>query len=413
MVSQTQHIDTIVIGGGQSGLAMSYLLTRQGKDHIVLEKANRIGESWRNRWDSFTLVTPNWQLQLPGYPYDGDDPDGFLSREEVVAYLEGYAASFNPPVEFGCKVTAVEKNQSGEGYRVYTDEETYTCANVVVAAGTFQKPRIPECSSNAENEFTQIHSSEYRNPDSLPDGGVLVVGSGQSGTQIARELHESGREVCLSVSNVGRLPRRYRGKDGMWWGVQIGMTDQTVDDLDSREERFAPNPQISGKDGGQEINLHEFARDGIRLAGYLEDIDGRRAGFAQNLHENLAAADQMAAQFRKGVDKYIRETGMDLPEETVNEPQDGFQQEEIPELDLRKVGITTVLWATGYRWDYSWIDLPVFDEYGYPVQKRGVTGYPGLYFLGLHWLHKLKSGLFLGVGEDAEHVAGHLANRRE
>ncbi|MDX1614686.1 MAG: hypothetical protein R3300_10285 [Candidatus Promineifilaceae bacterium] len=186
------------------------------------------------------------------------------------------------------------------------------------------------------------------------------------------------------------------------------MTEQTVDQLDSLEERFDANPHVSGKDGGQDINLHEFARQGINLLGHLEDIQGRKAILAPDLHENLTAADQMATQFRKGVDKLVQKTGMDVPEETVDEPQDGFEQEAISELDLDRAGIKTILWATGFDWDFSWIKLPVFDKYGYPIQERGVTEYPGLYFLGLHWLHALKSGLFLGVGDDAAHIAEHI-----
>ncbi len=238
---------------------------------------------------------------------------------------------------------------------------------------------------------------------------MLVVGSGQSGCQIAQELNESGRQVYLCTSRVGRLPRWYRGKDGMWWAVPLGMVDKTVDKLDSPAERFTPNPQISGKDGGQDINLHQFARDGIVLLGHLEDLQGRQATLAPNLHQNLAAGDKMATQFRKGVDKYIEKAGLDVPEETVVEPQDGYEQEEITELDLAQAGLSTIIWATGFNWDFSWVRLPIFDEYGYPIQQRGVTEYPGLYFLGLHWLHTLKSGLFLGVGEDAEHIAEHIA----
>lgn len=411
---QVEKKNTVIVGGGQSGLTMSYLLTQQDRDHVVLEKHQRIGETWRRRWDSFTLVTPNWQLQLPGHPYQGDDPEGFLTRDEVVNYLEEYAARFNPPIRFGVEVTAIEKNEDGNGYLVHTPDRVYEATNVVVAVGTFQYPSIPAFSQNVPEEITQLHSRDYQNPEALPEGSVLVVGSGQSGCQIARELNESGRQVYLCTSQVGRLPRRYRGKDGFWWGVQLGMTEQTVDDLESPAERFTPNPQVSGKDGGQEINLHQFARDGIVLLGHLEDIRGQQAILAPDLEENLASADKMVTQFRKGVDKYIRKAGLDLPEETVTEPQQaGYEQEVITELDLAQAGIRTIIWATGFGRDYSWIKLPIFDEYGYPIQERGVTEHPGLYFLGLHWLHKLKSGLFLGVGEDAEHIATHIARRSE
>ena len=211
----TEQRYTIIIGGGQAGLAMSYLLTQQGRDHVVLEKSKRIGESWRQRWDSFTLVTPNWQLKLPGFPYQGNDPDGFLTRDEVVAYLQDYADLFAPPIRFGTEVISLEQNDEANGYLVYTEDQVYEAPNVVVTVGTFQMPDIPDFSHKVPDEIVQMHSSEYKNPAALPAGKVLVVGSGQSGCQIAQELHENGRQVYLCTGSAGRLPRRYRGKDGM------------------------------------------------------------------------------------------------------------------------------------------------------------------------------------------------------
>lgn len=411
MANQIEKNDTVIIGGGQAGLAMSYLLTEQGRDHVVLEKGQQVAESWRGRWDSFTLVTPNWQLQLPGHPYQGDDPDGFLVRDEVVRYLEDYVAMFNPPLRLGVKVTAVEKISEGDDFLVETTDQDYEAANVVVAVGAFQYPNIPAFSQDAPEEIPQLHSSEYQNPEALPEGNVLIVGSGQSGCQIAQELHESGRQVYLCTSRAGRIPRRYRGKDSFWWALKLGIFDQTVDELESPKERFTANPQVSGKDGGQDINLHQFARDGIVLLGHLEGFEGRRAILAPDLHQNLAIADKQAAELCKGVDKYVRKVGLDVPEESVTELQDGYEQDVNTELDLAEAEIDVILWATGFDRDFSWIDLPIFDEWGYPVQERGVTEHPGLYFLGLHWLHTLKSGLFLGVGEDAEHIAEHMAER--
>lgn len=411
MSTSVEQRDTVVVGGGQSGLAMSHLLTQQGRDHVVLEKSQQVASAWRQRWDSFTLVTPSWQLRLPGHRYTGDDPDGFLARGQVVDYLEEYAASFDPPVRFGVTATRVAADGNGS-YVVETDHGRLHADNVVIAAGTFQRPRIPPASRRLPSGIQQLHSRDYRNPDQLGDGAVLVVGSGQSGSQIAQELHESGRDVHLCVSGPGRLPRRYRGRDGMWWAMQLGIMDRTVDELDSHAERFTANPRISGRDGGQTINLHEFARDGIQLLGRLEDVRDHRALLAPDLHASLEAADTMVAEFCAGVDQYVQEAGLDAPEESLEQLQDGYAQEQVTELDLAEAGIDTVLWATGYRWDYDrWVDLPVFDGFGYPVQHRGVTEHPGLYFLGLHYLHTLKSGLFLGVGEDAQHVADHLAQR--
>ena len=409
MSTQNEMINTIIIGGGQAGLAMSYLLTQQDRDHLVLEKQEQIGDSWRGLWDSFTLVTPNWQLKLPGYPYQGDEKDGFLTRDEVIDYLEDYTAHFEPPLRFGVEVTAVLPRNEGNGYLVQTTEGDYQAQNVVVAVGAFQSPAVPEFSRKAPEAVVQLHSSEYRNPAALPQGNVLVVGSGQSGCQIAQELQESGRQVYLCTGKAGRLPRRYRGKDSFWWVNRLGLFDQTVADLESPAERFAPNPQASGRDGGQDLNLHQFAREGIRLLGHLDDFQGQKAILADDLHKNLAVADQQAAQFIQGVDKYVQMAGLDAPVESVVELQDGYEQEVITELDLARAEISTIIWATGFAWDFSWIRLPIFDEWGYPVQDRGVTQYPGLYFLGLPWLHKRKSGLFLGVGEDAEHLAEHMA----
>lgn len=253
-----------------------------------------------------------------------------------------------------------------------------------------------------------INSSESKYPYSIQAGGVLVVGSGQSGCQIAQELHKHGFPVTLCVGRAGRLPRRYRGKDGMWWAHTLGVTEQTVDELDSPAERFAANPHISGKDGGQDINLHQFARDGIRLLGHLDALQNDTLLLADDLHENLAAADQQADQLRQGVDQYIRKTGLDVPEESVNEPTDGFDQEQLRTFNLHDHQIRTIIWATGFDRDYSWIKLPIFDEWSYPIQNRGVTEVPGLYFLGLHWMYQLKSGLFLGVGDDAKYLADYI-----
>lgn len=409
MSASTEKTDTVIVGGGQSGLALSYLLTEQSRDHIVLEKRHRVGETWRQRWDSFTLVTPNWHLRLPGHCYEGSDPDGFTPREGVVGYLEAYANLFEPPVRFGANVTGVHRLD--DGYVVTVEDDIYEARNVVVAAGTFQRPRIHSSASRIPPSITQLHTAQYRNPAQLPPGPALVVGSGQSGAQIALELMESGRQVYLCVGSAGRLPRRYRQRDGMWWALQLGMLDQTVDELDSPDERFRANPQISGRNGGSDINLHEFARAGMRLLGHLNDVANGHVLLAGDLHDNLAMADTMAGRFREGVDAYVTSTGLDVPEEVVNEPTDGYEQEIQRDLNLEEASIGSIIWATGYQWDYSWVDVPVFDDRGYPIQDRGVTASPGLYFLGLHWLHTLKSGLFLGVGDDAADVAAHMARR--
>lgn len=406
-----QHLDTLIIGGGQAGLCASYHLTQADREHLVLEK-ERVDKAWRDeRWDSFTLVTPNWQLRLPGMEYDGDAPDGFLTREEMVDYLDAFIASFDPPVREGVEATAVEAAPDSDDLIVRTSADDYRADNVIVATGTFQQPGIPDFSEKLTNDVTQLHTRDYRNPDQLPPGAVLVVGSGQSGCQIAEELNESGREVYLATGSATRLPRRYRGTDSMRWLVRTGFIDRTVEDLPSPEERFRPNPHVSGRDGGHTINLHQLCRDGIALLGRAIGGQGTQVRIAPDLKENLAAADDFAQEFKQNIDKFIAAKGIDAPEDDLPELDDGYDLPVLTELDLDAAGISTIVWATGYDFDFSWVDFPIFDEYGYPIQKRGVTEQPGLYFLGLHWLHTLKSGLLLGVGEEAAHVVEHIKGR--
>lgn len=412
----TEQIEAIIIGAGHAGLSTSYYLTRASMPHLVLE-AGRVGERWRSgRWDSFTLVTPNWMCCLPGYPYAGDDPDGFLSREEVITYLQSYAQSFEAPVREGVNVTAVEKDPSG-GYTVATEGERYETPVVVVATGFFEQPKVPAEAATLPPDILQIHSSEYKNPDRVAPGAVLVVGSGQSGCQIAEELRQSGRRVYLSTGSAGRVPRRYRGRDATWWMARLKRFEQTVDELRSPREKLAGNPHLSGSRGGHTINLHRFARDGIVLLGHLRSLSSRHATFAPDLKENLAAADKMATDLKRGADEYIEKHGMDAPlPDAANtddyDGNDGYRQEAILELDLQRAGIRTIVWAAGFNVDYSFVRIPVFDEDGYPIQQRGVTSYPGLYFMGVHYQHKKKSDLFYGVGEDAAHVASVVMTRR-
>jgi putative flavoprotein involved in K+ transport len=404
-----KHFDTVVIGAGQAGLAISYYLKQAGREHIILEK-ERIGKAWRDdRWDSFTLVTPNWGLRLPGMEYDGDDPEGFLTRQEVVEYLEGFVELFDPPVQEGVEVTAVEAAPGSDNLIVRSSAGEHQAANVVVATGTFQQPKIPPFSGRLTGDVQQIHSSEYRNPGQLLPGAVLVVGSGQSGCQIAEELFEHGREVYLSTGRAGRLPRRYRGEDAARWLVRMGFFDRTVDQLPSPAARFRSNPHVSGKGGGRTLNLHRFSRDGITLLGHLRDGRGTWLDIAADLKENLAAADKFALEFKQGVDKYIQKQGLEAPEDNEPELRDGYEAPVITELDLDSAGISTIIWATGYSFDFSWVKFPIFDEFGYPIQQRGVTPQPGLYFLGLHWLHTSSSTLLAGVGDDAAHVASAIA----
>lgn len=405
----TQQIDTIIVGAGQAGLSTSYYLIQQGREHIILEQADQVAEPWRKRWDSFTLITPNWTVRLPGAEYQGDSPDSFMPRDEVVTYFEEYIEQFKMPIKFGFRVTSVEPIEAG--YLVTTDQGEFESSNVVIATGMYQHPRIPPFSANLSAEINQLHSHEYRNPEALPAGAVLVVGSAQSGCQIAEELFQEGRKVYLSVGRAGRLPRRYRGKDITWWLEEIGFTDRTIDQFPSPKVKFAGSAHGTGKDGGHTINLHQFARDGVVLLGHIQSVQEDRILLAPDLKENLANADKGEAEFLKEIDNYIEKSGLDVPEETLPELRDGYEAEVILELDLKSAGITSVIWATGFKFDFSLVKLPVFDEDGYPVQKRGVTEYPGLYFIGLQFLHTIKSGLLSGVGDDAAHIVSDLTSK--
>jgi putative flavoprotein involved in K+ transport len=404
-------IDTVIIGGGQAGLAISYYLTQEGREHVALERAPAVANAWRNqRWDSFTLVTPNLQVRMPGAEYSGDDPYGFMSLAEVTEYFDNYIERFRLPVHCGVEVFSVEK--VGDRYAVRTSEKNYKAENIVVATGLYQSPKIPPFSVEIPPSVLQLHSMEYKNPSTLPEGGVLVVGTGQSGAQIAQELYQSGRKVYLSIGSAGRVPRRYRRKDISDWFTRMGMFDTKVGELKSPQAKFAPHPQISGKNGGESLNLHQFARDGVVLLGHLHDARKGTLIIAPDLKETLAQVDQFEIDALKMVDDYIIRAGLDAPPENVPQLRDGYHQGVLTELDLRVSGISTVIWATGYAFDFSLVRLPVVDADGYPIQERGVTAYDGLYFLGMPWLHSRKSGILFGVGDDAAYLAAQIAARQ-
>ena len=407
-----QSFDTVIIGAGQAGLAASYCLKQHGCEHAVLEQAALPGSVWRDdRWDSFTLVTPNWAIRMPGAEYDGDDPDGYLPRDEIVSYFARYVARFDLPVQFDTRVASVEQKPGGKGYRVAANETLIEAANVVVATGLFQRPKIPAFGINLPSSIVQLPSGRYRNPQGLPPGAVLVVGSAQSGCQIAEELYQSGRKVFLCVGSAGRAPRRYRGRDTVEWLHITGFLDRTVDRLPSPRARFAGNPHVSGRSGGRTLNLHQFARDGVTLLGRLVGAQDGKIALAGDLKENLAKADRFEVELVKMIDGYIERTGLAAPQETLPELRDGYAVDEIRELDLRAAGVGAVIWAMGYTFDFSLVKLPVTDGEGFPVSQSGVTQYPGLYFVGLPWQPMQKTGLLVGVGEHAMHIASAIAAR--
>lgn len=403
------HIETVIVGGGQAGLATSYYLKQLGREHVILEQASQAANVWRSeRWDSFTTVTPNWALKLPGAEYNGADPAGFMSRDKLIAYFDEYIERFQPPIRFNTRVISVEPMEP-RGYRVNAVDSAIEAANVVMATGFYQLPKIPPSAAGLASDIKQFHSSTYRNPDSLSQGAVLVVGSGQSGCQIAEELCHRSHKVFLSTGGAGRLPRRYRGKDIIEWLDRIGVIDLTPEQLPPGMGKFNGIPHLSGTDGGHTLNLHQFARDGVTLLGHLRGIEGYKVMLAPDVHENLAKADQFERDGLHMIDSYIQTAGLDASPEELSQLRDGYEQPVIETLDLQASGINTVIWATGYTFDYSLIKLPVRDPDGFPIQTRGVTPYAGLYFVGVPWMPSERSGFLLGVGDSAKHIASTIA----
>jgi len=404
------HFPVIIIGGGQAGLSMSWCLKQRGIDHVVFEK-HRMGEAWRSqRWDSFCLVTPNWQCQLPGFNYSGDDPDGFMKKDQIVGYIEDYAKSFDPPLREGVAVTRLSKSPSGQ-FEVTTDQGTYTASQVVVATGGYQTSTMPRMAERFPAHLTQLHSSDYKNPDALPPGEVMVVGSGQSGCQIAEDLHLAGRRVHLCVGGAPRTARRYRGRDVVDWLHAMGYYHMPVHEHPLKERvRAKANHYVTGRDGGRDIDLRRFALEGMQLYGRLKEVRGSLLSFAPDLKHNLDNADNVADSIKNTIDKYIESSAIDAPPEPRYTPV--WQPAAEPlEFNWAQAGITSVIWSMGFGTDYRWIEAPIFDGKGYPSHTRGITSVPGIYFLGLPWQYTWGSGRFSGVAADAQFLAQTIAAR--
>jgi putative flavoprotein involved in K+ transport len=393
--------DVAIVGAGQAGLATSYWLTDRGIDHVLFER-DRPGTSWHDRWESFCLVTPNWTLNLPGFPYDGDDPDGFLLRDAIADYVMRYRDFLGAPVH---ELTEVMRlSRKGDGWAIETTRGEWSARAVVVATGAFPFRSVPPVSQSVSADVLQLHSQSYRGPSVLPEGAVPVVGSGQSGAQIVDDLVIDGREVWFSVGQSGHVPRRYRGQDTTAWFREIGFMEMPVNE----EMRQRPSMMVSGRDGGKDLNLRAFGRDGVHLVGRVIAANGSVLELKTDVSQVLDGADEVAVQIREEIDKYIAKQGLDTP---IAETE---RIEWVPDtspsrLDLEAMGINSIIWATGYHYDFSWIQAGAVDDAGFPAQQRGVTAEPGLYFVGLHGMHSVGSGLFSGVGADAEHVVGHLA----
>jgi len=407
-----KSIDSVIIGGGQAGLAMSRSLTDRGIEHVVLERG-RIAERWRSeRWDSLTLLTPRWLSRLPGYAYEGPDPDGYMGREELVSYLERYARSFPAPVEEGVTVQSVGRAPCG--YLVDTDQGAWVARNVVIATGACDRPLIPGIAAGLSSEIHQVTPTDYKNPEQLPEGGVLVVGASATGVQLAAEIQASGRQVTVAVGRHTRLPRTYRGRDILWWLQTMGLFDErTADVADLDVSREQPSMQLVGRPDRRTLDLGTLVADGVRLVGHAARADGTRVAFADDLIESVVGGDAKLAKLRARIDDFIDAMGADDDFEEA-EP---FSLTDVPdaptELDLRSEGIHTVLWATGFRREYPWLRLPILDARGEIMHDGGVTPLPGVYVMGLPFMRRRSSTFIDGQAQDAPELAEHLdAHRR-
>ena len=399
-----EQVNVLVVGAGQAGLALSHELKQRGVEHVVLERG-RIGQTWRDRWDSFCLVTPNWSVQLPGGAYAGDDPDGFMPRDEIVRWFEDYAAVIGAPVRDGVEVRSVSPARDG-GFQVATSAGDYHAQRVAMASGAYQRPHRPVTDSIPAS-ILQLDVADYRRPEELPDGGVLVIGSGQSGLQIAEELHLAGREVVVSCGRAPWVPRRIGDEDVFWWAHQTGFLDQPVEALPDPAERLTANLQNSGAGGGHSLHYRTLRDVGVTLVGRFVGADEREMRFAPDLGASVAWGDQRYGMFMGLVRRHAAERGVPVPEIVDPAPFDGAAPERLP---VARFG--TVLHATGFRPAYrEWLPWPdAFDDIGFPIHRDGESVMvSGLHFVGVHFLRKRKSSLLIGVGEDAAVVAGSIA----
>ncbi|RWO41697.1 MAG: FAD-dependent oxidoreductase [Mesorhizobium sp.] len=406
-----ETVDTLVVGGGQAGLAMSEHLSKCGVPHLVLERS-RIAERWRTeRWDSLVANGPAWHDRFPGMEFPDAGPDAFVGKEKVADYFVAYAGMIAAPIRCGVEVRSVERLVGRPGFRVETSDGVIEARSVVAATGAFQHPVIPAVvPGNAGS--TQIHSSAYRNPGQMPEGAVLVVGSGSSGVQIADELQRAGRRVYLSVGPHDRPPRAYRERDFCWWLGVLGKWDAQAPAPGTEHVTIA----VSGARGGQTIDFRRLAAQGMTLVGRTESYKDGFLTFASDLAKNIARGDANYMSVLDEADAYVARNGLDLPEEPEAReigPDPQCMTDPILELNLAEAGIGSIIWATGFTVDYNWLKVNVFDEKGKPKHQRGVSTEPGIYFLGLPWQSRRGSSFIWGVWHDAQHVADHISTQRK
>ena len=406
-----ESVEALVVGGGQAGLAMSEHLSACGVPHLVLER-HRIAERWRSeRWDSLVANGPAWHDRFPGMVFSESGPDAFAPKEEVADYFVAYAEMIDAPIRCGVEVKDVRRNAGGPGFRVETSDGAIEASYVVAATGPFQRPVIPAIVPD-DAGVLQIHSNAYRNPDQLPEGAVMVIGAGSSGVQIADELSRAGKRVYLSVGKHDRPPRSYRGRDFVWWLGVLGKWDAEV--VDPATEHVTIS--VSGAHGGQTVDFRRLAAEGMTLLGVTRSFEDGVLNFAPDLADNLAQGDANYLTLLDEADAYIARNGLDLPEEPearTIDPDPACVSDPILELNLEDAGIGTIIWATGFAVDFSWLNVDAFDDKGRPQHQRGVSSEPGIYFLGLPWLSRRGSSFIWGVWHDAKHLADHISTQRK
>ncbi len=405
----TRRTTTVVIGAGHAGLAMSWCLAQRSIDHVVLERGE-VANSWRTeRWDSLRLLTPNWQSRLPGYGYEGDDPDGFRAMPETIAFIERYADVISAPVRTNTNVTSVHR--SGDGYKVTTNQGDWQCETVVLATGACNLPQIPAVAEAVPSAIATLTPMQYRNPGQLEDGGVLVVGASATGTQIADEIHRSGRPVTVAVGEHVRVPRVYRGKDIQWWMDAAGVLDERYDEVDDIvRARNVPSLQLAGSLDRRTVDLNSLTSIGVKLIGRLVGINQGKAQFSGSLRNQCALADLKMNRLLNTIDEWAAEDG--VGDDVDPQRFEPTEVEASPPLliDLTRGQIRSIIWATGFRPDYSWLEVPVLDRKGHVRHDGGVVEAPGMYLMGMPFLRRRKSSLIDGAGDDARELSAHLAS---
>jgi len=407
-------IPVAVIGAGIAGLVTSYYLKKRNIDHIIVERGE-VANTWINeRWDNFYLVNPNWAIKIPEFgfgslQFPSKNPDDFLSKNQTIELIKSYSKFIGSKIFENESVDIIKKYKNK--YRLDTSKRMIIADNVVLSTGAFGNYKVPKISSNINQNIFQIHSAEYKNFNQLPSGGVMVVGSGQSGAQIAEDLLINGMDVSLALSKCGRRLRSYRGKDSSWWNYKMGLFDKTVDDVPF-ENRWKCSPHTSGANGGHEINLIDLSEKGLNLFGSVKESKDNKLIFNDDMFDNLKFSDDYALNWSKNVDEFIRKENLEAPIEKISEDirLKSFENHKSLELNIMPK-IKSIIWATGFKYNYDWIDLNITNERGFPVHKRGVTKYEGFYFMGLQWMHTSKSAQFIGVGEDAEFIVNKISSR--